>query len=329
MGWLIMMFIALSLAVPMFGIFFALLETGFDLITTLIGMAVPAYIVYAIIRAIKSSIDKKKARVNRSTRRVNSNEDIKIITNLRNYFKNDARLYFDDETYIEPADPDNINFDTLQLYMRDEHISSLADYKSAFPSSFNTFIDMVNDYAKRNRNRKSTTSKPVTDTPTETKKKAEITKDAQFYIDKITELNNSIEEKHITDDLYETVLYLSQIKKIEDTFPKCKEKTTKLYQYYLPMLTEILENYKRLSINADLHKEFKENEDRLLKTLVLINSALKTLTQNLCDEYYTELSVDMKTLEALLKKDGLATDEMTFENFKKEKKKDEQVKSNG
>ena len=61
----------------------------------------------------------------------------------------------------------------------------------------------------------------------------------------------------------------------------------------------------------------------------LINSALKTLTQNLCDEYYTELSVDMKTLEALLKKDGLATDEMTFENFKNEKKKDEQVKSNG
>ena len=92
---------------------------------------------------------------------------------------------------------------------------------------------------------------------------------------------------------------------------------------------EILENYKRLSINADLHKEFKENEDRLLKTLVLINSALKTLTQNLCDEYYTELSVDMKTLETLLKKDGLATDEMTFENFRKNNKKDEQVESNG
>ncbi len=330
MGWLIMMIFALSLAVPLLGVFFGILELGLDLVGGLLSVAVPAFIMYGFIKAIKDAINKNKAKVNRSTRKVNTNEDIKIITNLRNYFKNDARLYFDDETYIEPADPDNINFDTLQIYMRDEHISSLQDYKAAFPSSFNTFIDMVNEYAKRNRNRKNTANtKPVSDKPSETKKTAQQIKDAQFYIDKISELNNSIEEKHITDDLYETVLYLSQIKKIEDTFPNCKEKTTKLYQYYLPMLVEILENYKRLSINADLHKEFKENEDRLLKTLVLINSALRTLTQNLCDEYYTELSVDMKTLEALLKKDGLAPDELTFENFRKNDKKEEKVTSNG
>ncbi|MBR0386084.1 MAG: hypothetical protein IJI05_06020 [Erysipelotrichaceae bacterium] len=88
----------------------------------------------------------------------------------------------------------------------------------------------------------------------------------------------------------------------------------------------MLENYKRLSINADLQKEFKENEDRLMKTIVLINSALKTLTQSLCDEYYIEMSADMKTLEALLKKDGLISDEMTFENYKD---KETKVTSNG
>ncbi len=92
------------------------------------------------------------------------------------------------------------------------------------------------------------------------------------------------------------------------------------------MLTEILENYERLSVNASNHSEFKENEDRLLKTLVLINGALKTVSESLCDEYYMEMSADMKTLEALLKKDGLA-DNMTFENFKKDE--NQEVTSNG
>ena len=326
MGWLITLFFLAIGGSFLFSIFGFFMDSIFEL---LFGVALPAFIIYSGIKEIKKIIDRNKITVNKSNRKNNSSEDIKIITNLRNYFKNDARLYFDNETYIEPSDPNNINFETLNIFVRDEYISSLADYKAAFPSSFNTFIDMVNEYAKRNRRSKATTTKPVTDTPATKTTKKELSKDAQYYIDKLNELNTSIEEKHITDDLYETVLYLSQIKKIEDTFPKCKEKTTKLYQYYLPMLVEILENYKRLSINADLHKEFKENEDRLLKTLVLINSALQTLTQNLCDEYYTELSVDMKTLETLLKKDGLATDEMTFENFRKNEKKDEQVESNG
>ena len=326
MGWLITFFFLAIGGSVLFGLLDVFLELGFNLF---FSVGLPAFIIYSGVKAIKKIIDQNKVKINKSTRKNNSSEDIKIITNLRNYFKNDARLYFDEETYIEPSDPGNINFDTLNIFVRDEYVSSLADYKAAFPSSFNTFIDMVNEYARRSRTKKSASSKPVTDNPTTKTTKKEIAKDAQYYIDKIGELNTSIEEKHITDDLYETVLYLSQIKKIEDTFPKCKEKTTKLYQYYLPMLVEILENYKRLSINADLHKEFKENEDRLLKTLVLINSALKTLTQNLCDEYYTELSVDMKTLETLLKKDGLATDEMTFENFRKNNKKDEQVESNG
>jgi hypothetical protein len=52
------------------------------------------------------------------------------------------------------------------------------------------------------------------------------------------------------------------------------------------------------------------------------------MSGSLLEEYYTESSVDMKTLEALLKKDGLVQDEMTFENFSKTQK-DKKVESNG
>lgn len=324
---MITLIVLMSLFVAFASVFAGLASASISILTSIVPDLI---IFYFMVRFIKSIIDKNKTKAKKMSKTSNV-EEAKILKNMRTYFKNDARLYFDDETYITPSDPENINFETLNLYMRDEYISSLADYKTAFPNSYNTFIDMVGDYVKRSKFTKKETATPIVNEPqTKTNTKSETTysstKDAAYYIDKLNELNNTIEEEHITTDLQETVLYLSQIKKIEDTFPKCKTKTTKLYQYYLPMLVDILENYKRLSINATLHKEFKENEDRLLKTLVLINSALNTLTQSLCDEYYIEMSADMKTLETLLRKDGLTADEMTFENYKN---KESGVTSNG
>ena len=309
------------------GVFF--LEFIEGLLGTPFSFFMLFYGIFLIIRSAKKKADKNK--ITQQQTKTNAS-DAKILSSLKSYFQNDARLYFDDETYITPANGNNITFDTLNIYMRDEFVATLADYKLAFPNAYNTFIDMISSYLKRKKFTKTTTTatNPVNPEPTKTVEKTETQtyrnlKDAQYYIDKLNEMNKEIEEEHITNDLYETVLYLSQIKKIEDTFPKCKEKTTKLYQYYLPMLIDILENYKRLSINANLHKEFQENEDRLMKTIVLINGALKALTESLCDEYYLEMATDMKTLEALLKKDGLASDEMTFEQMKKEK----EVTSNG
>ena len=43
----------------------------------------------------------------------------------------------------------------------------------------------------------------------------------------------------------------------------------------------------------------------LLKTILLINEALKTIVTSLTQEYFMDLSADMTTLETLLKKDGL------------------------
>ena len=303
----------------------------FTSVSPFIGPLLLCYGIYLVIKNQKKKSDRNK--IVQQEKKINSN-DAKLLKSLSDYFETDARLYFDDETYITPADPNNITFDTLEVYMRDEYIATLADYKVAFPNAYNNFITMIDSYLKaKNASKRSTrksktvtpvaqTTNTVTNEPKQTKAPV---KDAEYYIDKLTELNNNISEENITNGLYETVLYLSQIKKIEDTFPKCREKTTKLYQYYLPMLTDILENYNRLSINADLHKEFKENEDRLMKTIVLINGALKALTESLCDEYYLEMATDMKTLETLLKKDGLAPDGLTFENIQKEK----EVTANG
>ncbi len=301
-----------------------ILSNIFMLLDGISGIIPTLFFIYFIVRMIKSRKEKTRTQttVNASKTAANSN-DTKVLKRLRDYFKTDARLYFDDNTYLTVPDNKEIRFEDIEIFMNDEFVGTMADYKLAFPNAYNTFLDMVDQYlrTKARKSRSTAQSKqapvmPEAAAKQREEKKAASTKDASYYIDTINELNNAIENVDISNGLQETVLYLSQIKKIEDTFPDCKVKTTKLYQYYLPMLTDILQNYKRLGINANLHKEYTENEDRLRKTIVLINGALKTLSGNLCDEYYTELSTDMKTLETLLKKDGLASDELTFENYK-------------
>ena len=305
-----------------------LIGFAFDMVFDVLPAVFPLIIFIYLIRLFTNKNKKTKnifqtRMAAKTTARTNPNE-AKFLRALQEHFKSDARLLFDQDTYLTPLKDGAVTLDNVGIYMRDEYISTLAEYKTAFPNSYNTFVDMILEYTKSRQPQ----SKPVTNTPKATETKATYLKDAEYYIDALSRMNDSIAEEHITEYLNKSVEYLTQIKNIEKTFPKSKDKTTKLYQYYLPMLLDILENYKRLSVGTTQSKEFKENEDRLLKTLLLINGALETMSGSLLEEYYTESSVDMKTLEALLKKDGLVQDEMTFENFSKAQK-DKKVESNG
>ena len=308
------------------------LSVGFEIFGGLMELLGPRFTIGIFAYIIRMFTNKKQTKnifqtrtTAKTTARSNPNE-AKFINALKNHFKNDARLHFDQETYLTPLQDGEITLDNVGIYMRDEFISNLHEYKIAFPNSYNTFVDMILEYTS---SRNVSASKPVTETPKKPETQSTYLKDARYYIDQLKKMNESIEEEHITEHLQKSVEYLTQIKNIENTFPKSKDKTTKLYQYYLPMLLDILENYKRLSVGSTQSKEFKENEDRLLKTLVLINGALDTLTHTLLEEYYTESSVDMKTLEALLKKDGLVQDELSFEQFAKNQNQEKKVNSNG
>ena len=57
--------------------------------------------------------------------------------------------------------------------------------------------------------------------------------------------------------------------------------------------------------SAANHEDFQEAEDRLNKTIILINEAMKTISATMAEDDLMSLSADMTTLEALLKKDGL------------------------
>jgi len=84
-------------------------------------------------------------------------------------------------------------------------------------------------------------------------------------------------------------------------YPQENDKIKKLDQYYLPILLDILDNYCKVSKTN--HADSIKN--KLNQTLVLVNDAIKNVTQSLFDDEKLNLNVDMDVLEKLLKKDGL------------------------
>ena len=129
--------------------------------------------------------------------------------------------------------------------------------------------------------------------------------DTLKFIEKINQLNNEIDNEQITSGLNQTCALLKHISILEKKFPESQDKLTKLKQYYLPILLDILENYKQLNPSVHDHEEFKKSEERLIKTIILINEAIKTISVDMHEDDFMNLSADISTLEALLKKDGL------------------------
>ena len=120
----------------------------------------------------------------------------------------------------------------------------------------------------------------------------------------INSLNNDIPDEEISNGLFETSALLKQIDMLETKFPESSKKMQKMYDYYLPYLTRILQQYTNLqTVKSDAN--YERNVEQLKGTIKSINEALNTIIPSMSDSDFTNLSADMATLEALLRKDGL------------------------
>ena len=284
-----------------------------DLVMLLAPLVMGGIFVAFLVKLISDAIKKKKGETTTAYTSVNTYQKT-LMKKMSKYFENNQQINIDDETYLKVTDINNVDLDTVDIYMRDEYIGTLKDYYSAYPYAFNALANELAKYLnKKNSTKAETTTVAKQEEKAKEKEKTEIKKDSAYYIKQFSELQTSISNQQINDGLNETIAYLRQIKKTEDEFNDSKTKTVKLYQYYMPMLNDILANYIRLKKNGSDSAEAKASEDRLLKTIVLINGALKTISSSLVEDYYTEMNVDMRTLESILKKDGLV-DEMKKEN---------------
>lgn len=209
------------------------------------------------------------------------------------YFSHDSRLNVINDISLRLKGDSYININSLNVFVKDQYVSSFDVFKNRYPDIYNQMLKWLNDFDENARDY-------VEVKATETKLKK-----ADDFITKINDLNTEIPDELITNGLYESSALLKQIADIEAKMPAKSEKLDKLYEYYLPMLINNLNQYKVLQ-SAQTSSSFNETKAKLQKNVMLINEAMKTITASLCEDDFTNLSADINTLEAVLKKDGLA-----------------------
>jgi len=283
-------------------VLFGLSIAGFVLSIMAVSMALPIVIIILIVLAITSLFKKK----NDNKKVVVDSQDLLNVLSSTNI--QDNRIMIDDTTYLLLTNPNDCRLDNIDIYMYNEYVGSLSEFSTSYPNAFNKMSNQIIKSFKKNKNKKNEKENIVQEVV------KEIKKDCSYYIDRFIELNDQIEVLSVKDSISNTICYLREIKKVEDEFGDSKNKTRKLYEYYLPMYVDILANYDRLHDNAPESDEFKQNEEKLIKTSNLINNALKSITSSLMESYYTDLNVNMKTLESILKKDGLIDEDMEVKN---------------
>lgn len=246
----------------------------------------------------------KSSKVSSSTQQTSnlSNSDLtRIDKKLENYYKKNVALPVINDVALVTTGGAYTSYNQLFLTYKNEKICRLVDFREDNPEMYNKIIHLLAIFAKQ----PDTVMSAKVETP-EIKKEA-ILSNAEKYIEKINALNAQIPQEEITNGLYQTCDLLSKIEKSKSSVSD-EQKLDKLYDYYLPILVSILENYKKLQDSAIKGEEFKNSEAQLIKTIILINEALKTIYANMHEDDYLNINADINTLQTLLEKDGYGED---------------------
>lgn len=282
------------------------------------GLLFPLIIFFIIYKSVTKNNEERQTIRRRSSSgqsrtRLSGRQSDLVNEALNRYFRTHEKLPLLEEISLRPEKAEYTGLRNLVLLKDDDCIGTLDEFGERYPRLYNEILRLLVEFAKQPQ----TEEKPQTtadqkpevpaeeaDLPQAEPAQPELDR-AEAYIEKINALNTEIANESITNGLYQTCALLKHLAIAEEKFPENKDKLDKLYQYYLPILLDILENYKNIGQSASNHEDFHEAEDRLNKTIILINEAMKTISATMAEDDLMSLSADMTTLEALLKKDGL------------------------
>ncbi len=260
----------------------------------------------------------------------------KINVYLRKWFHDNRSLPLDHGINLRVRGQKYASLASLDVYQQDRYVGSLNDFGRNYPDSYNEIQSVLCRLAERGQapapinvepieaevvearpaqESKWTTinqpqakpAQPKMEEPSPAKKEEPKKSGSREFMETINDLNNNIKDEGITNSLYETVALLKQINNLEQRFPDSKDKLKKLYDYYLPILVRILQQYENLQA-AQTDPSYEETKKKLSRTIVLINDAMKTIISSLTDQDFINLAADISTLEAVLQKDGLTNE---------------------
>ena len=286
----------------------------FDVVLPVAFMGLFGFGMYKLFKAIFDSAKKAQKDKEKEAREKASNAEMaRVDTKLKNYFHDNLRLYLTDDVCLMTSSGEYTGLSNLYLAYGSEKILKLSEFKNAYPDGFEKILDLLIAFSKQRseKENKSSKAKKVTEEEDPTPKKATKTKSAfqmskaDEYIKEINKLNDAIPHEEISNGLDQTCQLLKQIDLATNEKGKDDSKLNKLYDYYLPILIQILNKYRELNDSPVHGEEFVDCENQLMKTILLINQALKTLHGSLHAAEYMDLNADIETLQTILKKDGL------------------------
>ena len=252
---------------------------------------------------INRNYSQSQVKNNQSTSYVKNAKNEEIDKVLAKYFKKNVSLVLFDDIAIDLQGGSYTTVDNLYISYKGEKISQLKEYKSYYPETYERVIEALAKLARKAQTVKPKETKK--EEPKEKEVKIDNFSEAERFIEEINALNKDLYNEEITNGLYQTCELLKQIDLVDREDGRIDPKLNKLYEYYLPILTGILSDYKRLCESPIKGEEFKKCETQLIKTIKLINEALKTIFSSLHEADYMNLNADINTLQSLLKQDGL------------------------
>ena len=281
------------------------------------GLLFPLIIFFIIYKSVTKNNNERQTIRRRSSSgqsrtRLSGRQSDLVNEALGRYFRTHEKLPLLEEIGLRPEKAEYTGLRNLILLKEDDCIGTLDEFGERYPRLYNEVLRLLVEFAKQPQTEETPKPKVKPETvqaeepvPAQPEPQQPELDRTEACIEKINALNTEIANESITNGLYQTCALLKHLAIAEEKFPENKDKLDKLYQYYLPILLDILENYKNIGQSAANHEDFHEAEDRLNKTIILINEAMKTISATMAEDDLMSLSADMTTLEALLKKDGL------------------------
>ena len=268
---------------------------------------IPAFVISIVLLA---SPDKPSTK--------NAGKNHRLDEQVKAYFANTDTLAISDSITLKKPVNEGLTFNNLVVLYNDEVIGKMIEFNQYFPEAYKTLSNRTNTatFVKPEVQKAQPQPAPKPETKTE---------QAPSYIDLINDYNTTITDEKLSEALYSTTAMLKHLEILQAKYPKSNHKLDKLYQHYLPILLEILKNYVAVESAHAGSAEAAAVQQKLMKTIILINEAIKNITSSLFDEEMMNLSADMTVLENILKQDGLVQDDMDINSLNQILKQQEEA----
>ena len=253
----------------------------------LIGLGVVGFVVLAIGWMIKAK-EKKAERQRR----------LELTVGLNQYLQRYQFLEISEHVILRAGEVLD-DFGDVLVYYDEELVGTLKDFdqSSSFHDTYEKMEKKIRDV--------SLLGHMIDENHNGVDDRLEEDRKAAYYIREIKRYARLFENPSISAGLGDITELLEQIEHLEQKYPQISPRLRKLYQHYLPLLVNILEQYQTLKDKKATESEMTTMESRLQKTIMLVNEALKTLIASFISDDLLNMSSDITVLESILKRDGL------------------------